>query len=162
MINKYKDKIVKHGTTTYWNKYYDTEVVGKKWLCEYPDGTSEYLNYGWDAEFSIQMWISKHPEYSEVINGTHKDFFDILKRMKNSSVYNKRKNKIWYKEQLQKYKLNNDKSMTSYYKNKLIKNKKWNNESVFWNIETNNQRYNIDKIKENLEEYWLVNVDIHN
>jgi len=77
---KYRDNIVKPNTDHYWNRYHDKEVVGKKWLCTFPDGTTQYLDYG--SDFEIKGWVSAHPEHSEVIDATDPTFFDKIEYMK--------------------------------------------------------------------------------
>jgi hypothetical protein len=76
---KYYDKIVKKGTTYYWNEYSDPAIMGKQVLVEFPDGTSKYTTYGMNVENALRDWIDAHPTWSEVMRGDDKRFLKVIK-----------------------------------------------------------------------------------
>jgi len=166
LMKKYEDKMYrpktkeeeKSGWRTYWNQFHDEEVKGKLWFCQFPDGSTAMLEYG--SPYALQRWVHEHPEYSEVIDATNENFWNIIKDVPK---YKEEKIKE-YKKNVKHWEDKNDKGMVEYVKEKLDRverEDRWAIHLNFWNIEED--RFGVDEelIKKDPKHWFLVNVDLH-
>jgi len=159
---EYRDVLFKEydpetGSGTYWNRFHDSEVAGKKATVTFPDGTVQRIDYG--TAYPFQTWCNDHPEMFEVKDATDPKFFELIE----TGIKSHYKSVTWWEKQKEEHESKDDPSdMASWYQKKLDKSgQRWGTATYFWNITENSFGYNKEEILEEPERWFLVNVDLH-
>jgi hypothetical protein len=156
LVEKNIDKIVKPGTTCYWNHYHDPEVMGKTWDLLTPTGETITMNYGDD--YPIKDWVNEHPDLAEVKDAKDEKFFELIEHQRKAID----KSIAWEKECLTK---EQTEDMKSYYQKQLLLHEgksRWTTDTHFWNITDNSFNYDRKEILKSPTKWFIVNVDLHN